>query len=83
MTAQYWCNDKGNAVEEPAKSAAVQCVNNKIQYQSGYYGNLSCPFDVALTLVMCDRHRIHQVATVDPTLDRYHLHLVQTDSTDD
>ena len=39
--------------------------------------------DVALTLVMCDRHRIHQIATVDPTFDRYHLHLVQTDSAGD
>lgn len=32
-------------------------------------------YDHALTLVMCDRHRIRRLATFDPTFESVHLHL--------
>jgi cysteine-rich repeat protein len=49
MTAQFWCNDKGNAVEEPSKSVPASCVNGTVANQNGYYGKLPCPFDVSLS----------------------------------
>lgn len=38
-------------------------------------------YDTALTLVMCERHRIRRVATVDPAFGRYHLDLEPADRT--
>lgn len=38
-------------------------------------------YDVALTLVMCDRHRIRRIATIDPVFERYDLQVEAPDRT--
>lgn len=37
------------------------------------------PHDVALTLVMCERHRVRRMATLDPTFGQFDLELLTVD----